>query len=279
MGLIALRPCDSALLRTWPGEPDHRFLIGGSAVNSCMPLDLTQIDSCGWSALRQALNQRVVLSRSTLVPSRKNRVWVVETDVRPVVLKQFLSGKCADEFEALLRARKAEINVPYPFHTEDDYIVLEYLQGDSCETMINHLFSMDVAAGIGRWLAQFHRALADDDALQTMSDAVLSNFIFHDNQVYGLDLEDSHPGEPLDDLGQMAASILSSEPMFNPVKFDLCRKMILSYELESGFSVVDRVIPFLAKHLRLGAVSRPLFRRTIHAAARSLEREGWPKLA
>ncbi len=56
--------------------------------------DLTVFDALGWEAVKEALNQRVVLGPVRLIPSRRNRVWVVETDVRPVIVKRSLSGRC-----------------------------------------------------------------------------------------------------------------------------------------------------------------------------------------
>jgi len=256
---------------------DGRFIIDGASVTHRMAPDLTQVDSDGWCALKSALNRRVVPARSTLVQSKRNRVWLVETDVRSVVLKQFLSGRCSDEFEILLRARKAGLEVPYPFHKEGDLLVMEYIPGEPCEMMIDHMFSSKVAEGLGRWLARFHAVLGDGPSDQIMGDAVLSNFLYYDGKVHGVDLEDSMPGDALEDLGQLVASVLTGEPMFNPVKFDLSMQLLAAYEAVSGRHVTDEVRPFVSKHLLKNSLAKPLFRRTFAAAAKSLER-GWPHL-
>ena len=72
--------------------------------------------------------------------------------------------------------------------------------------------------------------------------------------------------------------MLDSDPLFTPLKFDLCRRMIKSYERQSHADIVEDVRPFISKHLMLDAKNRPLFRRTLVEAAKSLER-GWPILA
>jgi len=275
---MSVRPASAGGLHFDAKARGGRFIINGMSVTRWMTPDLTQVDSDGWGVLRSALNRRMVPARSTLVQSKRNRVWVVETDVRPVVLKQFLSGRCSDEFEALLRARKAGIDVPYPFHKESEMLVMEYVPGESCEMMINHMFSSDVADGLGRWLAGFHTSLGDGADQQLMGDAVLSNFLYHDGRVYGVDLEDTRPGDALEDLGQMVASVLCCEPMFSPVKFDLSLRLLSAYEAASGRQVAEAVKPFVSKHIMRNSLSRPLFRRTFAAAARTLER-GWPDLA
>jgi len=240
--------------------------------------DLTAIDTLGWDALRKALNQRVVVTSIRLLPSRVNRVWVVETDVRPVVVKRSLSGRCGKEFEALVLSKSAGLDVPYPLYMEGDYLVEEYLPGESCDTMINHLFSREAAEGIGAWMARFHSTFRLDGSTRVMADSVLSNFIFYDGKVSGVDLENSTYGNELDDLGQAAASILGSEPFFTPMKFDLCLRMIGTYETATGIAVRESVRPFISRYLRFDAKRKPLFRRTLILAARSLER-GWPELA
>ena len=240
--------------------------------------DLTVIDSFGWDALRKALNQRVVVTSSRLIPSRVNRVWVVETDVRPVIVKRSLSGRSGREFEALVLAKSAGLDVPYPLYKEGDYIVEEYLPGDTCEVMVNHLSSSQAAEGIGTWLARFHVSFRHDSSTRLMADAVLSNFIFSEGRVFAVDLESSGFGNALDDVGQAAASILGSEPFFTPMKFDLCLRMLGAYEMVTGTVVADSVRPYVSRYLRFDAKRKPLFRRTLILAARSLER-GWPELA
>ncbi|OGS41868.1 MAG: hypothetical protein A3K67_08065 [Euryarchaeota archaeon RBG_16_62_10] len=242
-----------------------------------MSTDLTALDPHGWEAVKKALNQRVVVGGIRLVPSKRNRVWIVETDVRPVVVKRFLTGRCGAEFETTVEARKAGLLVPYPLHSGGDCIVYEYISGEGCETSINHMFSPAAAEGIGDWLAKFHDGLSDGSSKRIMVDAVLSNFLVSEGQVYGLDLEDARYGDPLEDLGRAAASILGSEPFFTPIKFDLCSRMIARYERESGTSVLEPVRRYISNCLRADAAFRPLFRRTFVSAANSLER-GWPEL-
>lgn len=243
-----------------------------------MLTDLTLLDPFAWEALKGALNQRVTIHRIRFVPSRKNRVWIVETDVRPVVVKRFLTGKCSNEFEMMVRARNAGLETPLPLAMSDDCLVNEYVPGEACDLMINHMFSVAASEGIGRWLARFHGRFAEGGRCWIMSDAVPENFILNGEEVFGLDLEDSRIGDRMDDVGRMAASMLDSDPLFVPLKFDLCHHMIRSYERESHLDVMEQVRPFISKHIQSDAKNRPLFRRVLVAAAKSLEKS-WPELA
>lgn len=243
-----------------------------------MSSDLTAMDSSGWEILKKALNQRVVVTRSSLVPSYRNRVWLVETDVRPVVVKRSLSGLSAVEFETMLLAKKAGLAVPYPLYMDRDYIVSEYVSGEPCDILVNAMFSTAAAEGLGRWLGAFHESMERLGRPLAMSDAVLDNFIMHEGEVFGVDLEDAAPGDPMDDLGQMASSILGNEPFFTPIKFDLCFSLLDAYEERTGMESRESVRPFVAKHLRRSVRARPLYRRPFEEVAKVLDRS-WPELA
>lgn len=240
--------------------------------------DLTSLDSLGFEALKMALNRRVVVHKVRLLPSRVNRVWLVETDVRPIIVKKFLSRKGGNEFEALVRARAAGLMVPYPLWKDGDYLVLEYIHGETCDRMINYMFNSEVAEKLGEWLGGFHARLGSSEGKTIVGNAALSNFIFSEGVIFGVDLEDSREGDPLEDVGDLGASILGSEPFFTPIKFDLCFRMIRAYERSTATDAFERVRPYVAKHLRLDAKKKPLFKRTLVGAAKSLER-GWPRLA
>ncbi|MDH3365703.1 MAG: aminoglycoside phosphotransferase family protein [Thermoplasmata archaeon] len=244
-----------------------------------MPQDLTLLDSPGWDALRKALNQRVVVINERLIPSKRNRVWVVETDVRPVIMKRSLSGRAEREFANLARARQAGLDVPFPLHRSDDYMVIEFLQGERCDSLINHMFSVEAAENLAIWLARFHERMGDGGKPTIMADAELTNFLFCEGRVFGVDLEDVVEGDPMEDIGRLLASILGSEPIFTPVKFDLCMRLLDAYEKESGAEAQESVRPFVARHLRLSATTKPLFRKTLLDAAKRLEFDGWPMLA
>jgi hypothetical protein len=243
-----------------------------------MSEDATALDSFGWEALKKALNQRVVAARPRFVPSKVNRVWIVETDVRPVVIKKFLSGRCSEEFEALLQAKMSGLSVPYPLAKENEYLVSEFIPGESCEVLIHKMFSGETAISLGRWLAEYHLRMALPGGTRIMGDPVPSNFVMSDGKAYGFDLEDSVPGDVLDDIGKLAAAVIGNEPYFTPIKFELCFAMLKSYGRTSGMDVMDSSRTYVAKHLRLDARRKPLFRRTILGAAMAIEK-GWPDLA
>jgi hypothetical protein len=242
-----------------------------------MSTDITAVDSSGWNILKKALNQRVVVVRSSIVPSNRNRVWFVETDVRPVVIKRSFSGRSPVEFETMLLAKKAGLEVPYPLYMDEDYLVTEFIPGEPCDLLINHMFSSKAAAGLGRWLGAFHEGLESFGKPIIMSDAVVHNFVMHEDRIYGFDLEDAVPGDPLDDLGQMAASILGNEPFFTPIKFDLCFRMLEAYEDRTGMESVESARPYVSKHLMLAVRSKPLYRRPFAEVANVLSK-AWPNL-
>jgi hypothetical protein len=266
---------------TSPDDHDTRntgFLSPQRCVVVLMMEDATALDSFGWEALKKALNQRVVAGRPKFVPSKVNRVWIVETDVRPVVVKRFLSGKCETEFEALLQARTAGLDVPYPMAKEGEYLITEFIPGESCDVLIHKMFSLEAVDALGTWLAAFHKRMSLEGGSRIMYDTVPSNFVMNGDKICGFDLEDTRPGDPLDDVGKLAASIIGNEPYFTPIKFHLCLRMLRSYGIAAGVDVVDVSRKYVSKHLQQDARKKPLFRRTIVSAAKAVEK-GWPRLA
>lgn len=240
--------------------------------------DFTALDSMAHEALKNALNRRVVVNGVKLMPSAVNRVWIVETDVRPVIVKRFFSGKAGVEFETLLRARSKGLAVPLPYWRDGEYVVEEYVEGEGCGRLINQMFRSDTAEMIGTWLAEFHSALREDDVCLVVGDVGLEDFISSEGRVFCVDLEDAGPGDPIEDLGGISARILGSEPFFTPIKFELCNRLISSYERAAGAQAKESVRSHISRRLRADARRKPLFRRTLIAAAKALDR-GWPELA
>ena len=54
-------------------------------------------------------------------------------------------------------------------------------------------------------------------------------FIIFTDRIWGVDLEESRMGSPVEDIGQMCSSILTTDPMFTPEKFNLCKVFIDAY--------------------------------------------------
>jgi hypothetical protein len=142
--------------------------------------------------------------------------------------------------------------------------------------LINLMFSAEVAERLGYGSRRSTRRSPRRAALSWPTR--LSNFVLYDGRVYGFDMEDVSPGEPLDDVGMLATSILATEPYFTPIKFDLCRRMLESYEELAGTEVVESVRPYVAKHLRIACHGRPLLRRPFEQAAKGIGMS-WPRLA
>ena len=67
-------------------------------------------------------------------------------------------------------------------------------------------------------------------------DATLRNFLFTD-RIWGVDFEEARKGEPIEDIAQMCASILSTDPMFTEKKIHLCQLFIHTYRQQAPWSL------------------------------------------
>ena len=81
---------------------------------------------------------------------------------------------------------------------------------------------------LGQWFTNFHVFFKTTDRFRIRGDSILRNFILTD-RIWGVDFEESRTGRPEEDIATMCASILSTDPMFTPEKFELSKIFIKSY--------------------------------------------------
>ena len=81
---------------------------------------------------------------------------------------------------------------------------------------------------LAEWFYNFHNFFKTNEGLIIRGDSNLRNFIFTD-KINGVDFEESRIGQPVEDLARLCASVLSTNPMFEPDKFKLCRIFLETY--------------------------------------------------
>jgi thiamine kinase-like enzyme len=81
---------------------------------------------------------------------------------------------------------------------------------------------------LAKWFIKFHDYFKIQKKFFIRGDSNLRNFLYN-NQIWGVDFEESRFGEPEEDIACMCSSILSTNPMFTEDKFQLCDTFIESY--------------------------------------------------
>ena len=185
------------------------------------------------------------------MPSRRNHVFrAALPDGRGVTVKLFRYPDAHREFEVLSRLRGAGVDAPAPLAFGEDWLVCELVDGPTLMDLVNegerdHL----LADGLPRWLAVFHRAMADGPHRRVKGDCNLRNFrAVPEGGVVGVDFDGCAYGESAEDVAQACASLLASHPPFTPHKLSLSRLLVAAYREASG-DAVDGVDALCARGL------------------------------
>lgn len=176
----------------------------------------------------ERLEEKIIGKRFS---SRKNRVFKISYNDEICVAKVFQKRRierARTEFKVLEICQNKEISSPIPLELLDDAIIMSYVRGDNLLDALNDAESKDrqskykieIASFLdmmAKWLAEFH--IATEFKL-VRGDTILKNFIISDNRIYGIDFEESIHDDPLLDLGQACAFILSLNPIFTKKRFE-----------------------------------------------------------
>jgi hypothetical protein len=214
------------------------------------------------------------------IPSRKNSVYLVQWRGRPVIVKLFGTDRAEAfrcERQILAAAREHGISVPAIQHAcPDQALVLDYIQGENLCDVVEREGALGRAAAIAAWYAGFHRTFGEPDGqVRIKGDSILHNFVVDEqDRLWGLDFEESVPGRPEQDLGEICASLLNTDPMFTGEKQRACRHLLEHYHRLTGWGDPGQVDLELARALELAARWRPQQQAYLRQQAERIRREG-----
>ena len=169
--------------------------------------------------------------------SKKNTVAYVTLKDKPRVLKWFVPGfkRQMKTEQEILEKGAAKLNIPtiHKIDEKNNVLIMSYILGENLCDIINDEKTstnekQNLMILLADWFIDFHNFFKKDERFIIRGDSTLRNFIFSD-RIWGVDFEESRIGRPLEDLGGMCASILTTDPMFTKEKFQLCKKFIDSY--------------------------------------------------
>jgi tRNA A-37 threonylcarbamoyl transferase component Bud32 len=170
--------------------------------------------------------------------SKKNTVCFAFFNKKPVVLKWFAPGfrKNMDNEYFILKSSPTNLNLPHIVEKDDEnnVLIMSYIFGDSlCDFINSESISSNEKESkiknLANWFYNFHTFYKKNDKWRIRGDSILHNFILSD-RIWGVDFEESRLGKPTEDIASMCGSILSTNPMFTNLKFQLCKFFIKSYE-------------------------------------------------
>ncbi|NMD32734.1 MAG: aminoglycoside phosphotransferase family protein [Firmicutes bacterium] len=213
--------------------------------------------------------------------SKKNRVYLVESKEGHFVLKLYRAPhhrRSVVEHRVLQEACRKGLAVPQPVaFIEKKALLMEYIPGENLCDLLNRRCLVEYADKLADWYGSFHRCFScPGGEFLIKGDSILRNFIVRaDGSLYGVDFEETAPGDPARDIGQICASILDTDPMFTPAKAALCRQLMTRYGRITGQGNLEfRLTEQVALALRETSRHRPRQRRYLLRQAELLEQEG-----
>jgi tRNA A-37 threonylcarbamoyl transferase component Bud32 len=179
--------------------------------------------------------------------SKKNTVAYVTLKGKPRVLKWFVPGlktQMKREYN-ILKKGSSKLNIPtvHELDEKNNVLITSYIIGNNlCDlindekTTINEKQRLMIL--LADWFVKFHNHFKSNDQFIIRGDSSLRNFIFTD-RIWGVDFEESRPGKPVEDLANMCASILTTDPMFTSEKFQLCKLLLESYTEKAPGRIIN----------------------------------------
>jgi tRNA A-37 threonylcarbamoyl transferase component Bud32 len=181
-------------------------------------------------------------------PSRKNKVSKVLLDGKELVEKVYAADRArlaTTEYDVLLHCIREGVAVPEPVELRNGSIVMKLVAGDNLSALferseVRHERSATssdaLRDGLASWLASFHRSYGFRFC---RGDCILRNFIMSGDRLYGLDFEEAHEGDPLEDIGQLWTSILRLRPSFTRERFAFASAVTRAYWKLTGAERAD----------------------------------------
>ena len=199
--------------------------------------------------------------------SKKNTVihltFIRKTESLPkeVVIKIFRNNNADTEHDILKQLYKQEIPVPKIIFFKKPYLILEKIEGFNLSDFINYrlyksasLDSLDTKSkkellmcieGLANWLSKLHINNIIEDKEHAHSkvlnkgDTRLRDFIYNlpDNQIFGLDFEDSYEGNHIDDIAWICCSLLDTKPGIFEENYPKSKIELINFFLKSYYRI------------------------------------------
>lgn len=175
--------------------------------------------------------------------SKKNEVYRVRclddgvVGERILVVKNYLQpkSKAKKEVDLLKLLREKGVSVPKIFMQQDQYIIMEYIEGktlvqaieerEACNKLEEgycYQSNRQLIRTLTQWMSRFYQYTNEKIILKDIN---LRNFIIDNNgTIYGFDFEDCDIGEIEEDVAKICAYMLTYDPPFTSWKLEFVKE-------------------------------------------------------
>ena len=192
------------------------------------PLPQKRVDTLE-QILRENFNQGYFIESVSRLKSKKNTVISLKIHpkgVEPITLvaKMFIAGRFKNELSILRLSWSHGLAVPNVLEARDDVIVMSFISGETLVDRINRTFETHLIDKLAEWYYKYHRVHE-----QIKGDPRLRNFIVHKDQIFGVDFEESRKDFWMVDIAGVCASLLDTNPIYDPRKRKLSWRFLEKY--------------------------------------------------
>ncbi len=198
-------------------------------------------------------------------PSKRNDVYLVEGDAGRFVLKTYSQNseeRFQRECEVLDILQNHGLAVPKVEEVFSPCILMECLPGVTLLELSLESSIVETKKWLKKaldWTDAFHDIMRKEKGEPwAKGDATMRNFLCHGETIYGVDFEEAAPGDPLEDLGDLLANVISTSQQNNevPKRADMARWLLEEHFSSSGRNGTKAVERRIASSLRDHAAYR-----------------------
>jgi tRNA A-37 threonylcarbamoyl transferase component Bud32 len=211
-----------------------------------------------WKKLiHEVFGENVKLIFPRFFDSKKNQVTLLQMEHggKPlnIVAKYFVWGDIDREWETLTRAHSLGLRVPRPISRLEGISFMEFIPGKTLKAIADRETSCINPLILGSWLGEFHGIFKKDNGETLLKgDSMLPNFIIHQESglLYGVDFEESHYGDPVDEAADIYATLLIAGTPREKPSFERARGFLEAYLDKNPLSIDGEVFrEMLVKHI------------------------------
>lgn len=192
--------------------------------------------------------------------SKRNHVYLIQSGTESFIVKVHkTSEKSYLESENVKLLRDKGVRVPRILGVSENILIEEFIEGKTIGDLISRA-DTTWTESLGKWFSEIHSIKKQSKTL-LKGDCNLKNFIFTEKEIFGVDFEYIHYGNPYDDLGKLCFFIMdSNSQMSMNDKKHLIKRFLSAYEDHSKTVVNPKIV---AEYMEIEK-KRALIRRERH---------------
>ncbi|MGB9936123.1 MAG: RIO1 family regulatory kinase/ATPase [Methanobacterium sp.] len=139
------------------------------------------------------------------------------------------ASNCESEHKNLIKLKNNYIKVPNILGKYKNKLFLEYIEGNTINDLLQKQDMGNWIEKFGELMSNIHK-IEDKKGKVLKEDCNLRNFLWNNNQIYGIDFEKTTYGDPKEDIGNICYFLLNNSPSWTDQKKIIMLRFLRAYE-------------------------------------------------